>query len=283
METEAEPARTAAQNPALRHWGAMAEIWRQVGPPLRPSPEDQKLYWSFIHPWIAQLAEARVLILGVTPELFHLPWPKNCHLLACDRAREMIDNFWPGRPEQVLEADWRELPLPNESRDLVLCDGGLILLDPAGQRALVDRLSQVLAPGGRGLLRLFALPEFAEAPEQVMEDLLARRIPSLNILKLRLGMALQESPEKGIAVHQLWKLLHATEPDWTCLAERVGWPVEHLRAIDAYHDSPACYRFPTVAGVEELFCGTGQFVSLGRRTGKYPLAERCPVVAFARS
>jgi SAM-dependent methyltransferase len=260
----------------------MADVWKQLASPLRPSAEDQELYWSFIGDWIGNYDCPRILILGVTPELYQLPWPARHEIRAMDRARGMIEQVWPGPRGAVLEADWREMPLPNESCDVVLCDGGLLLLDAAGERELIDRLHAVLAPGGRCVFRLFVLPEMTESTAAVMDDLLASRIANLNLLKLRLGSALQKSPNEGLAVYDMWKMLREVEPDWNRLAARLGWPVEQLRAIDAYRESPARYRYNTQAATEAAFCEDDRFTFLGSRVGKYPLAERCPVVAFAR-
>ncbi len=277
-----EKASNAGKNRLPHHWQAMATVWHQLASPLRPSAKDQASYWSCIDGWIQNYACPRILILGVTPELYELPWPTKHDLIAMDRARGMIDLVWPGPKQCVVEADWCNMPLPAGSRDLALCDGGLILLSSAGERELVAKLHEVLSPGGRCVLRLFVLPARAESSAHVMDDLLAGRIASLNILKLRLGMALQESPDDGVAVYDLWKTLREADSGWELLAARVGWPVEQLRAIDAYRESPARYRFTTQAATEALFCAEGKFTFLGRRIENYPLAERCPVVAFAR-
>ena len=265
-----------------QHWESMAEVWEKVGPPLRPSAEDQHLYWSLIDPWIRDYPRPRILLLGVTPELYRLPWPAEHDLLAIDRSREMIYRFWLGSPVQMMEADWTELPLPNESRDLAVCDGGLILLDREGRKRLADRLHSVLVPGGRCVFRLFIAPAVQETPAAILDDLFASRIPSLNILKLRLGPALRESPDQGTAMREVWKTLRATAENWETLAARLGWKLEELRAVDAYRDSTARYYYRSQAHLEKTFCAEGKFVQVGSRLGNYPYAERCPLVAFER-
>ena len=105
----------------------------------------------------------------------------------------------------------------------------------------------------------------------------------MNILKLRLTPALCESPETGTPVREVWKTLRAAAGDWETLAARTGWNLPELRAIDAYHESPARYYYPSQAETENLFCAEGKFTFLGSCSGHYPLAERCPLVAFARN
>lgn len=266
------------------HWPAMARAWDQSGAPLRPSAQDVAAYHRRAKEWMdVRRGAPRVLLLGVTPEIYNLPWPDGRDLLAVDRTPAMIAHVWVGKPEEVLQASWLALPLPPASRDIALCDGGLHLLDhPAGQRKLVERLHEVLAPGGRCIFRLFTPPTEKESTRAVLDDLLAGRVANLNILKLRLGMALQDSVEGGVAVKKVWNTLRALDPDWETLARRLGWPLEHLAAIDVYRESEACYYFMSVDQVTELFCGEGRFVSLGFDVPNYDLGERCPVIAFER-
>src|ERR1017187_9474538 len=126
------------------HWRAMARRWSQVGPPLRPSPEDIAFYAGAINRWVLANGAPRALILGVTPELYRLSWPSGTALQAVDRTRGMIESVWPGLRSAVLCADWTAIPLPARSQDLALCDAGLILVSfPHGLSKIVRVLQQV--------------------------------------------------------------------------------------------------------------------------------------------
>lgn len=271
-------------NENREHWQAMARAWDQSGAPLRPSPQDVAVYHRRAREWMdGRRIAPRVLLLGVTPEIYNLPWPEGRDFLAVDRTPAMIAHVWKGKPEEVLRAGWLELPLPPASRDIALCDGGLHLLGyPYGQKRLADRLHEVLAPGGRCIFRLFTPPREKESAGVVLDDLLAGRVANLNVLKLRLGMALQESAEEGVAVKDVWRTLRALAPDWETLASRLGWPAGHLATIDVYRESDARYHFMSAERVTELFCGDGRFASLGWDAPGYDLGERCPVVVFER-
>ena len=265
------------------HWPFMAQYWAQIGTPLRPSQEDLAGYLRFVREWVCRHGAPRVLLLGVTPEIYGLPWPEGHDFVAVDRTRAMIDHVWPGREDQLVECGWLDLTLPSGSRDLVLCDGGLQLLDyPFQQRRLVERLHDVLAPGGLCVIRLFTPPATDESPAAVLGDLFAGGIENLNLLKLRLGMALQESAGTGVELRTVWRTLRDVAADWERLAVRLGWPLEHLRAIDAYRDSEARYHFVSTDQAVELFCGGGRFICRGQRAPRYALGERCPIVAFER-
>src|SRR5271155_1271552 len=88
------------------HWGAIARQWDRLGAPLRPSAEDLDFFTATVDEWSQQYGAPRVLLLGVTPEIYHLRWPCGTHLLAADHTRSMIDSVWPGPAEQVILADW---------------------------------------------------------------------------------------------------------------------------------------------------------------------------------
>ena len=66
------------------HWPSMARAWQRAGSPLRPSPEDVAGYTRAIQDWIDLHGAPRVLLLGVTPEIYRLPWPAGHDLLAVD-------------------------------------------------------------------------------------------------------------------------------------------------------------------------------------------------------
>lgn len=227
----------------------------------------------------------RALILGVTPELYRLPWPAGADVLAADHTQEMIDAVWPGPREAAIHADWTALPLPDGSRDIVLCDGGIHLLThPQAHEQLVRSVRRVLAPGGVCVLRLFVPPAQREAPGTVLQDLAAGRMSSLNVLKLRLAMSMQPSPGEGVQLSGVWDAVHRAEPDSERLAARLGWTLEHLLAINTYRDCPRRYHFVSVDEVRALFCASpGGFAMESVHVPTYELGERCPIVVFRRS
>lgn len=266
--------------PMMDHWPLMARQWEQVGPPLRPSAEDVALYQHAAGRWRGT-RPPRVLIMGVTPELYRLGWPDGTDILAVDNAKEMIEHVWPGPRSAAVCADWTDMPLPPASRDIAVCDGGLsVLAYPDRLRALLDQLRRVLAPGGLFIVRMFVPPAARETPDAVLRDLFAGLIPDLNALKLRLWTAMSGPVEEGVSVQHVWRAVHHAEPDFERLAGRLGWPLEHLLAIDAYRDSPARYYFPTVEDVRRVFGGELGIESVS--TPAYPLGDRCPIVALRR-
>ncbi|MEH6629154.1 MAG: class I SAM-dependent methyltransferase [Motiliproteus sp.] len=268
-------------------WPTIARNWKQIGSPLRPVIEDNLYISAAIDNWFETSAVApKALILGVTPELYHAHWPEGSVLHAADRTIEMIENLWPGDTLQVQHSTWLDMDWPESNFDLVLCDGGLHLLDyPIGQQALVEKLAHILAPSGVVVFRLFVLPEHKEDPLAIIEHLLNGKIPNLNCLKLRLGMALQESPETGVALQHVWQFLHDNCGEWSELATKLGWSLEHLSAIDAYKESQARYHFLSTKDVIALFSEDSNHLFELTRLDipGYEMGNQCPTVVFHRA
>jgi SAM-dependent methyltransferase len=219
-----------------------------------------------------------VLLLGVTPELFAMRWPLTT-VVAVDRSQEMLDLVWPGSRGAARRAAWTALPLRAASCDIVLCDGGLHLLRyPTEQQALVAELCRVVPPGGACVFRLFVPPANREPVEAILADLRADQPLDINVIKLRMAMALQSSPDEGVRVRDVWHAISAVAPD----GARQGWSAGEMATLDAYRHSDAVYSFVTVDEVEALFGWRGSFALESVRFATYELGDRCPIVSLRR-
>ena len=240
---------------------------------------DTAIVRTMIERW-CDVAEARYLILGVTPEYYAMAIAGSVQ--AIDRTPEMIRYVWPGQPSQAETGDWRQMPWQTPAFDIALCDGGLQLVGyPDGISAVARELHRVLIPDGLFIVRLFTPPETAETSDNVLQDLVKGNIPNLNVLKLRLGMAMQISAECGAALHDIWTRLYDAAGSWPELAERLSWPLEHLLAIEAYRESPARMHYFTLHQAITVFEHSG-FMHLESRTGDYVLGAQCPTLCFRR-
>jgi SAM-dependent methyltransferase len=277
--TDADP------TPRSEHWPEIARRWQQVGPPLRPSPQDLAFVSEALRLGLAGRRRAQALILGVTPELFKLAWPDATTLRAVDNTQAMIDALWPGPREAVLCADWRDVPLAKAGCDFVVCDGGLHLLPfPEGQRALVKEMARILVPGGRCCFRLFATPPAQESADQVFADLSAGAVGNMNELKLRLAMALQTSSVEGVELARVYDAFRRAVPNDTLLEREQAWPAAQIAVIGTYKHSKKRYHFVSVEQATQLFCDTPGGFSLEQlNTPTYALGQRCPSLIFRRS
>ena len=266
-----------------RLWTELARRWAELGPPLRPCDVDVAFYARAVSETSATNGAPGGLILGVTPELYQLPWPKGSRLLAADRSGPMIESIWPGPRSRVVQADWTALPLPDRCCNVALCDGGTLQLPyPDGLQRLVASLERVIVPGGRCAIRFFCAAASPETPATVLADLLAGRIPSMNHLKLRFATALQSDSACGVELGEVWQQLAHVAPNATALAECTGWSIEHIQTIDAYRNQRTRYHFLTTAQIEQLFCGTGRFTIDRIDVPGYTLGQQCPIFHFRR-
>jgi hypothetical protein len=273
-----------SQADKANHWREMARCWKIIGPPLQPTTEDIAFYTEAIYEWVQSNGPARVLLLGVTPELYRLPWPEGTELLAVDHTWDMIDGVWPGPKDAVCCAEWTAMPLPDASRDIVLCDGGMNLLRyPREHRQLVYVLRRLLSDHGLCILRLYVPPLQREAPEMVLRDFVQGRVSSADILKLRLGMALQKKLMSGVKLKAVWDVFHEVATGPRRLGRRIGWSAEQMHAIDIYRGCEERYCFLSVADVRDLFCESpGGFRLDSVHLPSYQLGERCPTVVLRR-
>jgi hypothetical protein len=241
--------------------------------------------WEAVSAWREQGVPPRVLLLGVTPELYGLPWQEGTDFLAVDRTMAAIEAVWPGPREAVLCEDWLEMKLPDASRDIVLCDGGLNLLGyPEEQQQLASILRGVLAEDGLCILRLFVRPAERETRDAIIADLMEGRIPSMNVLKLRLWAALQESPSQGVELDKVWRTVQDAAGSLEELASRLGWPLEETLFINAYRGSTTRYWLGTVDEVAKLFCDdVGGFELASTRVPSYERGRQCPTVVLRRT
>lgn len=267
------------------HWDRHARQWRHVGPPLRPAPEDVALFERLVAEGVAERrgparrGPLRAALLGVTPELARMRWPRGTRLTAFDRCPGMLAEVWPGAalaPDAVaVRAAWEALPVADGALDVVAGDGCYTLLDaPRGYRALGAEVARALAPGGTFAMRFFVRPERPEPVDGVFAALRAGAIGSFHAFKWRLAMALHGKLEEGVRVADVWDAWRAHEGDADALAARLGWPAAEVRTIDAYRDAPARYTFPTLAEARALLAE--HFVEEACHAMGYELGERCP-------
>ncbi len=261
------------------YWRSIAERWRHIGPPLRPSEQDLFAFQSAL-----RASEVRTaLILGVTPELERLNFPSSSTVYALDRTEGMIRAIWPGSLKRCVHGSWCEMPFAENVFDVIFCDGGFHLVErPLAQRNLVSQLARCLKPDGAFVLRLFSQPSTTETSQEVLEDLRSGRISTMNHLKMRLGMAMQRSSEEGVALREIWSTVDNAFPELTTLAQMLNWPLEQVVALNSYRDAPNRYYFSTTEETIAAICGVGEFRVESISVPTYALGDRCPTIRFRR-
>lgn len=244
-------------------FSALAPLWHAVRPPLRPSPEDLRIFR-------AALGEGRgggpVLVLGATEELLELTERAR----GLDLSSEMVARV-PGRASV---GDWRSMPAGDQSVDAVLGDGSLSAVgDPAARRQVLAEVRRVLCAGGRLTVRTYTRPgPGAGAPPKKLDA--APPEGDVNALKIWLWGEVADGKGR-VLLADVWRA-------FTALPEAVRGSLgpSEQQSVACYQHSRDSYWVPEVGEfVAEVEAAGFSLVTLHRPTS-YALAERCPIGTF---
>ena len=256
------------------HWDNYHRHWRLLDAPLRPMPETVDIFEREVG-----LANADVLLLGVTPELAVL----GRSMLAIDQSAAMISGVWAGdnASRRAMAGNWLDLPVAGASIEAVIGDGCLsAVASQAARNRLHGEIARVLKPGGRAAIRVFAAPETTEDLASIEAQVLAGAIENFHALKWRIAMACTTGgPDFAIQVRMIRDTFDGLFPDRETLAARTGWSIASINTIDVYAGSDVSYSFATLAVLVDEASGWFGDVRVVP-SGSYPLAERCPLLVL---
>ena len=263
-------------------WDQIADLWRLFGPPIRPVADDLAVYQEIVDRATASIeVPPRVLLLGVTPELYRLCWPADARVFALDSSAPMIEAVWQGPPDMAVAGSWTAMPFADQSFTLLLCDAGVGLLDPVGQGELLTEVQRVLAPGGTFAVRLFAPQGRTGTVAEIFEDLDDGCIPTLDALKLRLWGALQQNPVEGVRPSEVARRILEARGPWDRLAQTQGWHPDYVRALELQLDSPASFHLVDAEELGRRGFRAGLDPPGVHRPG-HDYGDSCPIVEFRR-
>lgn len=229
-------------------------------------------------------ANARVLVLGLTPETIACRWPQGTTLLALDHSSAMVESLWPqaaapARAGAVI-GHWLQMPIADAGIDLVCADGCHTQLSyPQGFRRLGREVARVLKPGGLFVTRIFIRPDPGESVDAIGNDLAAGRIGSVHALKLRLLGALHGCSGTGTCLDDVWRAWTGLPPLPAELAQRRGWTTGEIGGIQAYAGLPTRYYLPTLQELRALHAS--HFDERQCHFGHYEAARHCPTLVLA--
>lgn len=259
------------------HWQRFQAIWDAILPPLRPAPSAVEAFRA-----AAPADGRRLLVLGVTPELSDL----GRQTTAVDHDRSMIQRVWPGNGpgRQVLQADWRAMPLATNSVEVVYGDGAInVLRFPSEAASVMDELDRVLVPGGKAVFRVYCTPDPPETFEELARAAETGGTENVFALKWRLAMArVGMSRGPNVRVPELLDAFDSVFPDRAALAADTGFSRELIDTVDLWAGSEKTFSFPTLAQSRDLLASGFDEVRV-EASGDYPLAERCPLLVCRQS
>lgn len=270
---------------AKTYWDLLAAQFQHQQPPLRPSPEDVRIFERAIGEWNSAQAsdEINALLFGVTPEIANLAWPANTRLIAIEKSQPMIDLIWPGDVpgrRRVVRGNWFEWDLKEHSQHIIIGDGVLTALSYPNQYAEAARLiARWLKPGGRLVLRVFMSSSKRETFEEILSDLKANRISRFDILKWRLAMMLQKDIREGVVLDEVFRTWAKLEREHPQLLAQTGWPRATMDTIKLYAGRTARYTFPTLDELNEVFSAELQRIEVV--VPGYDFGSCCPTLIYS--
>jgi len=149
-----------SQNHALP-WKQIANTWKLLTPPWRPSRVNLRDYKEFLQKTIGGVKNPKVLILGATPEIRDLLSKfKNIEVTLVDYNMEMIlamnelvkkDNT---KNEIWVKSDWLNVPLKEKYFDAVIGDYITTNIHAKNLNQLLKKINVLLKPNGRFISRI---------------------------------------------------------------------------------------------------------------------------------
>lgn len=260
----------------MTHWQKYPANWSKLVPPLRPDAQIIAKVKELTGP-----VTGRVLLLGVTPELAQAFE----HVLGVDKNKAMIDHAWPGdtSTRKALHEDWLDLRSPESHFAAAVGDGSLNALSSLREvRLVLERVVDLLAPYGHFACRLYERPVKPFTPEDLLDVGSGRVRLNFHAFKWQLAMHLAETSGASLPVALIRERFNELFPDRDRLARDTGWPRETIDLIDIYRGSPTLYVFPSRAEFLSVLPAGISNIRF-EPSGRYDLAECCPMLAFSKN
>lgn len=130
-----------------------------------PDEHEVAVYRDCMNEAIAGLDAARVLVLGMTPELRTIAMRAGAELVAVDSSRASIDLYgdWVAEngAKSIVEARWQDVSPADIGRFHVVMGDGVFpnILTAAGQETLLTNVLDLLLPGGVTVFRQPLVPD----------------------------------------------------------------------------------------------------------------------------
>ncbi|MFC1842265.1 class I SAM-dependent methyltransferase [Candidatus Dependentiae bacterium] len=157
----------------------IAKMLDKLGFPAKPTKKQLLLYKEAIYKTCYTKKNPEILVLGANPEIRDLCIKYNCSVTAVSpgsmalRAMSYLMKYKDSPKNKSIESNWLNMPLPNNSYDLVLTDIALTA-NPCGKHEqILKEVNRVLKPGGFFFLRTFDMLDHEKKPEppEFLEEL----------------------------------------------------------------------------------------------------------------
>jgi hypothetical protein len=268
----------------MEHWEKQARLWALLDAPLKPSPIDIQNLQAWINESITDDDFFNVLILGVTPELVRITWPKNTKLYAIDLHLSMLQSILPtdtAIKPIAISGDWLELPFVHSSMNLVVGDGCYSSLRVHDYAQMNKEIQRVLKPSGQLMVRFFSKLDLHQSRNQALANLhqaiATKKINNFHAFKLQLAMALHDDLLSGVRLGEVWNCWNDQfKTKINKLKQELNWNDEVIATIDNYKDSIVVYTFPSLSEIRKSLSMV--FTEQQIFMPSYALGSACPTL-----
>lgn len=258
----------------MSHWKERSKNWKLMGPPKRPTPEVINQVKGLVGD------RGHILVLGVTPGLVDA----FTHVTAVDREPDMIAGVHIGdsSTKKAYLMDWFDIP--GRSRfDGIVGDGSLNMVSwPYGAKLLMQRMFDLLSPGGRLACRIFTCPDELVSLDDL--NAMAATEPAMGFSAWRSKLSHMLAQEMGanVPVREMLRAFNHHWPDRESLSKTSGWDQADISAImDAYAHSDLWTSFPTRSQWLKCVPPGASGVEIVPTHG-YELCEEFPILTFKK-
>lgn len=263
------------------HWNDYAKHWEGQSTPLRPSNSDLRSYQTAFHQAVSRGGYKSLLILGVTPEIHNLSISMGLATRALDQSLSMIKSVWPGPTGSATQGDWQTISDVVQDSSLIVCDGGLHLLDFEQQTTLIQRFKRKPLAGSTAIFRLFLPSDSRVSSSDVFHAFEKREIPNVNYLKVALWHATDIQHRGKTQIRDVWDAIHQhSGGNVTEYLMTFGQSRAAAESLLVYRDSSVAYCFQTIDAVCNLFAEQANFKVISSLIPSYEEGHRFPVVSF---
>jgi len=153
------------------YWDKTLDVRTAVGPPARPSKTEVKIFESLLFK-IVKKKQAKVLVLGSTPELRDLALKYKCEVTSADislealiKLRSLMKQNWEN--EILVRDNWLHMPLKHSHYDIILGDLILENLYLHDWNKFLMKSREILNKNGYFILREPFLPPISEMRSKI--------------------------------------------------------------------------------------------------------------------
>lgn len=267
----------------INHWNIYAKSWEGQSAPLRPSQLDLNKYTQHIS--VSKKNDiSSALIMGVTPELFHLSKTMGLTVRCVDQSQKMINSVWPGEKSQAILGNWLNLTKYIDSPTIIICDGGFHLLNWDEQINFLNQFHNLNLIRSTLIFRFFLPPKIQLCCEKIFKALENKEIKSINYLKISLWHAIELNKNNQVKLSLIWDAIsERAGHDVITYLSRLGFEKNSIDTLTVYKNNNSYYYFRDWNSIQDIFYKKAKLKASLVSVSDYIQGNQFPIVSFNKT